>query len=436
MNFQKPTKPMNMSMALLRKAVALLLCLALFSVSDSRAADGCCLGLPAVPNNEADGVVKLTYGTGPLYGGVAPQFSLMTVDIQAGGGGVPVPPIPAGRYAAWCFDMATHIPTGNPGLPTSSGAMYGGWLFSSCAPASSFNPYLPTNHPNIKKDDVHWRKINWLINNRLIACNGQVPRMWEVQRAITILFGQATPVPESDYPPYRNAVVQCLVDSANTFGPSWTPSCGDKIAVIYNIDINWDEIAPQVQLIFLEVPYCPPITCPPDVTVNCEQVASGALTNLTLLGQPTTDPCCPITNNYVDVITPGNCPNSYTITRTWTSIISCATKTCVQTITVVDNTPPTLTVPQGAALGCNPTLIPTDDLIRSLVTATDLCGQVITNVSHIDEPNGCNITRTFTVTAVDECGNTAGPKTIVFTWKVDKEAPVLIGLPGNRDIFL
>jgi len=385
--------------------------------------NGCCLELPAIPNNEADGLVKVAWGNQPNFPGVAPEFSWFTVDIQPGGPGVPTPPIPAGRYAAWCFDVATEL------APPPNGILFGGYLFSSCDPSVAFNQYLP-GHPNVQKDAATWKRINYLINHRFQACGGLVPRMWEVQRAIWTLMGQPlTTVPSPPYPPYRANVVQCLVDSAIANAPSWQLSCGDKIAVIYNVDVNWDTVAPEVQLIFLEVPYCPPISCPPDVTVNCEQVASGALTNLTLLGQPTTDPCCPITNRYVDVITPGNCPNSYTITRTWTSIISCATKTCVQTITVVDNTPPTLTVPQGAALGCNPTLVPTDDLIRSLVTATDLCGQVITNVSHIDEPNGCSITRTFTVTAVDECGNTAGPKTIVFTWKVDKEAPVLIGLP-------
>ena len=51
-------------------------------------------------------------------------------------------------------------------------------------------------------------------------------------------------------------VVQCLVNKATANAPSWQPSCNDKIATIYNIDVNWDAGIPDVQLIFLEVP-CP-----------------------------------------------------------------------------------------------------------------------------------------------------------------------------------
>jgi hypothetical protein len=77
--------------------------------------------------------------------------------------------------------------------------------------------------------------------------------MWEVQRAIWTLFGQ-TPPELPDWVTYRQAVVQCLVSDAQANAANWQLSCGDKVAVIFNIDVNWDASKTDVQLLFLEVP--------------------------------------------------------------------------------------------------------------------------------------------------------------------------------------
>jgi hypothetical protein len=226
--------------ALVAVSVWLLAAPASIAVADV----SCCIALPPIPANEADGFVEVAYGPNPGKG-VAPHFSLFTVDVQPGGGAVPVPPIPAGRYAAWCFDSATEL---DPGI----GSTYGGYLFSSCDP--NLNQFLP-DHPLVKQDAATWNKINYLINHRLQACNGVVPYMWEVQTAIFTILGQPL-LPNPPYPVVRPAVVQCLINDVNNNAPSWSPKCGDKIATIFNIDINWDNISPEVQLIFLEVP-CP-----------------------------------------------------------------------------------------------------------------------------------------------------------------------------------
>ena len=134
------------------------------SASSSRGSDPaeCCLELPGAPNNEADGIVKVTWGGpvgGPGFGnGLPPEFSLFTIDVLAGGGMTPTPPVPPGRYAGWCFDADTDI------SPAPGGTLYGARLYSSCDPDASFNQFLP-NHPNVKKDAVHWKKINYLIKS-------------------------------------------------------------------------------------------------------------------------------------------------------------------------------------------------------------------------------------------------------------------------------
>jgi hypothetical protein len=182
---------------LLRFNIPSLLVSLILGGSQAALADDCCLELPPPPASEADGIIKSTWGPGVGNTGVAPEFSKFTIDILPGGSGSPVPPIPAGRYAAWCFDVGTDIE------PAVGGTLFGGYLLSSCD--SNLNSYLP-DHPNVKKDQATWKRINYLINHRFLPCNGIVPNMWEVQHAIFRLMGQIPP-PTPPYPPFRPAVV-------------------------------------------------------------------------------------------------------------------------------------------------------------------------------------------------------------------------------------
>jgi hypothetical protein len=217
---------------------------------------GAALVLPPPPNNDADGTVRVRWPSSPPYEvGIAPEYSYFTTDIHPAGGTpvAPNPPIPPGRYATWCFDVATFIPTAN-----GAGVRYGGYLFSTSAAGTPldflqpFNDYLP-DHPNVKKDAATWNRINYLINHRRTPFAGFVPTMWEVQHAIYRLFGQ-TPPTAAGYPPVRAAVVQSMIDTSTANAEFWRPGCGDLVAVVYNIDVNWDAMQTDVQLIFLEVP--------------------------------------------------------------------------------------------------------------------------------------------------------------------------------------
>ena len=132
-------------------------------------------------------------------------------------------------------------------------------------------------------------------------------------------------------------------------------------------------------------------------------------------------------------VTHVDCGTACAPTRTFTvtATDSCgntAAKTVVYTWTA-DTTAPTITaVPTGSNLGCNPTNPPTDASVKALVTVTDNCGTPTINVSHADAAtNGCTVTRTFTVTATDACGNTSAAQTVVYSWKIDTTAPTFYG---------
>lgn len=209
------------------------------------------LELPPIPNNEADAVVRLTWGS-PAGVGIPPENSFFDIEIQGAGGEYesPTPPIPPGHYAAWCMDATTPI------HPAASGSIYGGYLFSTAQ--WGFNAYLP-NHPGvIQTDPIVWKRVNYLINHRTQTSTGVVPTMWEVQHAILGLMGQSAPT-EDGYPTVRDFVVNQLeVDATNGVAGGWDLGPTDKVAVIFNIDINWDNLTPpEVQVLFLEVPLAP-----------------------------------------------------------------------------------------------------------------------------------------------------------------------------------
>jgi len=93
--------------------------------------------------------------------------------------------------------------------------------------------------------------------------------------------------------------------------------------------------------------------------------------------------------------------------------------------TIDTNAPVIVSVPASTNLGCNPSILPTDASIQTQVVASDTCTVQSTNVSHVDTTNGCVVSRKFTITAIDECGNISSNKTVVYTWTADTTPPMV-----------
>ncbi len=427
----------------------LLVGLLLHLISDVKAAD-CCLSLDDPADNEALGTVSVTYGgtvSSPNYGnGLSPEFSLFRIDLAD----APLP-IQNARYAAWCVDKNTDIDPGAAPGPT-----YLSELYPTCDPTLEFLNHLPNGHSGLKGSSLdQWRRINYLINNRFADCAGQTPTMWEVQQAVFLILGQSTfphpdhanhPNPATDpndalywYPEFRDTVVNCL---ANRLVPeSWHLTCGDKVGVLFVENLNLNNVlSDDLQILLFEVPWCPPVICPPAVTVECTSDPA-TLANLLdpdknpLLGKPTTGTdCCALELSYSDgpISVVSACVRQFT--RTWTYSNKCVKgKTCEQVITIADTTAPIIaSVPAGGDLGCNPQTLPTDASVKAQVTATDNCS-VSVNVTHVDGGSPCAPTRTFTITATDGC-HLAEPKTVVYSWKVDTSAPLITSVPAGGDL--
>ncbi len=107
---------------------------------------------------------------------------------------------------------------------------------------------------------------------------------------------------------------------------------------------------------------------------------------------------------FEDERTDGDCPQEYSVTRTWTATDACGnTSTATQTINVIDITPPVI-----SGVGPDGTIECPDEPQFSSPSATDACDDD-PSLTFEDErtdgdcPQEYSVTRTWTAT--DACGN-------------------------------
>ncbi|MCC9070819.1 choice-of-anchor L domain-containing protein [Flavobacterium sp. F-65] len=146
---------------------------------------------------------------------------------------------------------------------------------------------------------------------------------------------------------------------------------------------------------------------------------------------------------FIDVNTPGQCPGTYSITRTWTAKDACNNTSLPvsQTITVVDNTPPTWTT---ASTALNVTLQCSDAAGLTAAqnqapVATDACSTVTytkTSGTFAVSPTCANAgTYTNTWIAKDVCNNSSTTFTQVITIQ-DTTPPTWTTAPTALNVTL
>jgi hypothetical protein len=169
---------------------------------------------------------------------------------------------------------------------------------------------------------------------------------------------------------------------------------------------------------------------PQDITVDCDAIPEADYLSATDNCSSSSDG---ITIDFTEVRTDGNCPNNYTLTRTWTATDECGNSTShVQTVTVQDTTKPIFVeaLPNEITVNCD------DVPSAETLTATDNCSQINVTYSEVrtegDCPNNYTLTRTWTAT--DECGNTTSHVQTITVQ--DTTAPVFDGEVLPQDIIV
>jgi hypothetical protein len=155
--------------------------------------------------------------------------------------------------------------------------------------------------------------------------------------------------------------------------------------------------------------------CPENTTVEC-----GESTDPSATGEPTTSGSCGAATISYDDEEVSGCGNTKIITRTWTLSGGCSDdNTCVQTITVVDTTAPSITCPANATVECGNSTSPD---ATGMATGSDNCGGVTITFSDSSQP-GCGNTETITRVwvATDACGNQSSCTQLITV--VDTTAP-------------
>ncbi|MGB4849806.1 MAG: hypothetical protein WBP41_17910, partial [Saprospiraceae bacterium] len=193
---------------------------------------------------------------------------------------------------------------------------------------------------------------------------------------------------------------------------TWTATdgCGNSSTAAQTINVQ--DITP------------PSISVVPFTTINCPAIPSFSVSAMDACGFA-------FSLSSSDVITPGACAGSYSVTRTWMATDACGNmSSAVQVVNVQDiNAPVIAALPAPTTIDCPATPAFTQ------AVATDACNSAITLAfADVTTPGACagaySVKRTWTAT--DACGNfSTASQTINVR---DITAPVIAALPTPTTI--
>ncbi len=170
----------------------------------------------------------------------------------------------------------------------------------------------------------------------------------------------------------------------------------------------------------------PVITCPPGLTIDCDESTLPGNTGMAVAN----DNCdgSPVMA-YSDVITAGGCPEEFIITRTWMATDACGNiSICEQTIHIEDNTAPAITCPPNLTIACNENTLPVN---TGMAMANDIC-DALPEVIYVDVFSAGGCPQEYTITriwiATDACDNSSSCSQVI---TIDDNAPPAISCPPN-----
>ncbi|MBK8554420.1 MAG: DUF3494 domain-containing protein [Lewinellaceae bacterium] len=247
-----------------------------------------------------------------------------------------------------------------------------------------------------------------------ISCNNQVPVPNTNSVTVTVTCpGDYTVLYLGD------AISNQICDNRYSIQRTYqvTDACGSTAICSQTITVN-DQTPPTVScLANVNVSCAADVPAPAPNSVTASDLCGGGVTVV----------------HVSDVINAQTCANRYTITRTYRATDLCGNSaTCAQTITVNDQTPPTVSCLANVNISCAadvPAPAPNS------VTASDLCGGgvIVVHVSDVINAQTCvnryTITRTYRAT--DLCGNSADCVQII---TVNDQTPPTVSCPVNVNV--
>ncbi|HTL56131.1 MAG TPA: hypothetical protein VL361_10660, partial [Candidatus Limnocylindrales bacterium] len=247
-----------------------------------------------------------------------------------------------------------------------------------------------------------------------VQCAGSVPAANDGAVVATDNCGGAPVISHSDQTIPGTCVNNFVIKRTYTA----TDSCGNSSSQVQTITVS-DTTAPAITSI------------PADVTVGCASAVPVADDTAVVA----TDGCGgkPVITHGDETIA-GTCANKFVIKRTYTVTDACGNSSSqIQTITVNDDTAPTITsIPGDVTVQCAAAVPAAND---AAVVATDNCGGTPV-ITHSDQttPGSCAnkfvIKRTYTAT--DACGNNSSQtQTITVN---DNTAPIITSIPGDLTV--
>jgi len=276
------------------------------------------------------------------------------------------------------------------------------------------------------------------VSNKKFRADGQSTSfVVEFTGASGCIAGMSTPVgvePCSFPPPVLtcppHATVSCFnnVPLADPSDVLETHECPGNVDIVLQLEVNQGQTCPNkltVVRIYQATDACgqtascsqfitvddqtdPTMTCPGNVTVSCaSNVPPADIATVTNVG----DNCGGTVSIFPqgDNISNQTCPNRFTILRTYFAVDVCNnSNNCIQTITVHDQTKPTMTCPINVTVSCA-NQVPAANT-ASVTGVGDNCGGTVTitnfpsdAISNQTCANRFTITRSYF--AVDVCGN-------------------------------
>ncbi|MEO1410040.1 MAG: hypothetical protein AAFW73_09150 [Bacteroidota bacterium] len=223
------------------------------------------------------------------------------------------------------------------------------------------------------------------------------------------------------------AVVVTLMESS-------APDCAGNVTITrtWRATDNCDNSSTiSQQITFTDT--TPPlfIDVPADTTVSCANLPPVADVGAM-------DACDPmVTPSFSETRTDGDCPDRYTLTRTWTATDDCGNvATTSQVITVTDEERPSFsTLPADVTIACTDPSDPNAGGALAPPTVVDNCSPTVDLVFADQVTDGvCTEERTInrTWTATDRCGNSSSRLQVISV--VDEVAPQLAGIPADLTV--